>query len=311
MHMLMIKIAAPAFIASTALLSGCAGAQKPFHVRVVGASVSNGFELVEFLPSGAGGRTLADKTLGRKVSDEEFARRTRSVALAPMIRAGYRGQQATVSDHSDKYMFFSPLTKGRKQLDAALGQPVDLVVGLDFTFWLGYGAMRAKDAADRREARLALQAKGLALIDEKFAKRKVPLILGDYPDLTGAVPMMISAAMIPTPETQKVLNDRLRTWAATRPWVKIFPLAKLLQKLRKGELREPGKSVDSPVKPESAFQLAMVHPTRLGMALLTGELLTFMREKFPKGRRPGSPSLADLMAVEAKPSKPARAAAGK
>src|SRR5690606_34245487 len=72
--------------------------------------------------------------------------------------------------------------------------------------------------------RLALQAKGLALLE----RLSCPLIVGDYPDMTGADRRMLHEMQIPDRDTLAKLNENLRQWAQKRGKVHVFPLSEFV-----------------------------------------------------------------------------------
>jgi len=106
--------------------------------------------------------------------------------------------------------------------------------------------------------------KGLELLEQV----ECPVLVGDYPDMSPAIGLMLSASQMPKPETLKALNERLSVWAAARPNVSVFPLAKLVDQMRSegtftvGGHRWPAGSA------RSLMQRDRLHPTAQGLIAL-------------------------------------------
>jgi len=174
-------------------------------------------------------------------------------------------------------------------LDAAFADRLDCVIGVDLAFWFGYGkTLGAEPGTDAAlQARTALQQKGLALFDEYLQNNSdTTFVIGDYPDLTGAVPMMITPDMIPTKNELAELNRRLLAWAKERPDVHVFPLSKSLERLRQGECKITVDGTEQTVGADAAFQIARVHPTRLGVAVMMRDLTRWLSHNVRQQLRP-------------------------
>lgn len=238
------------------LLTATAVAQDTVRIAVIGASVSGGFEDGPMFGA-------------EKAGD--------SVALHLLLRAVWRDREVRVSSPLQAWMvalFQDPEENGKRQLDAVLRREPDLVLALDFPFWFGYVFRHGRD----RDSRLALQDKCFELLD----RVQCPLIVGDYPDMTGAARRMISPGQIPDAETLAELNGRLREWASARKDTWVFPLSEFVAKLR-GEghaIEVEGGKVD--LGPADLLQADRLHANRLGMAVLGLELQGFLRATFPE-----------------------------
>ena len=166
-------------------LPGQPTAPKP-KIDIMGASVSAGY---------------VDQRL------PESGERNETVPLVRVLRHIWPRDVATVGSRADVAMFMNPEERGERQVLRTLGSQPDLVVAVDFLFWFGYGF--APGARGGHDERLELQARGLELLDRLLC----PIILGDYPDMSGADARILSPRMIPEPETLAELNRRLRAWA--------------------------------------------------------------------------------------------------
>lgn len=118
--------------------------------------------------------------------------------------------------------FMSPSRFAVPQAQKALEAKPTLLLAVDYLFWFGYGTQDLDDQPlSSEEARLALLEKGLALL-EGF---DCPVVLGDFPDMSDAVGVMLMPAQMPAPETLKKLNERLAAWAKTKPNVVVISVS--------------------------------------------------------------------------------------
>lgn len=257
----------------------------------VGASVTAGFRLADYEGMFSNLREGAERILGRELTDEEYGRRTDGLRPGDVLAELYGFEVPTFGD---TMLFSNPLTKGRAVLEAGLATGADTVLGVDLVFWFGYGRTDENAA----EERLTLQATGLAMVDELLAAHPdTTLVIGDYPDMTGALPAMITPDMIPTKEEQAELNRRLAEWAERRPKVHVFPLSASLQRLRDGEAAFEVDGEVQPVSLDAAFQLALVHPTRLGTAVLVRDLVAFLGSRVDEEFGPRAEGDAQYLAA--------------
>lgn len=222
-------------------LAQASGEPRAPVVTVVGASVSGGFQ---------------DVAAGSE--------RNGTIKLQRAFDALW-GDGVTVLDRSDVLFFKSPTTVGARQIKRALRDAPDLVVGVDFLFWFGYGYVPGRDS---KQARLDLQRIGL----QQLEGLQCPMILGDYPDMTGADPRMVAPAQIPQPDELAALNAALRAWATQRKNVSVFPLAAWVKQVKSdGWSCELGDRTVR-LSPENLLQSDRLHATRLGVVLLADRL---------------------------------------
>lgn len=104
-----------------------------------------------------------------------------------------------------------------------------LVIGIDFLFWFGHGT--PPEQCDIPTYRMEKLNYALKLLDTL----KVPVIVGDLPDVSDAVGKMLSASQAPTAETLKKLNARIHEWGDSRTNVRIVDVYNLGNKMTNDE----------------------------------------------------------------------------
>lgn len=264
---------------------------EPLACTVIGASLSNGTSLkILGAMLGFGDmKTFAEKTLARSVSEFELRVKTDSVGMRQLLRKITTGDPVSVVDCSDTMFFQSPATKGEKQLQRAKRRQ-GLVLGLDFMVWFGYGGVSSprgtRDAIDvaihRAMRRLDKQQKAFDLLDQYLIGGESTIVLGDYPDMTGAVERMLPKSAIPRKSTLAELNRRLYRWAASRKQVRIYPLAARVASARAGKLAVTLEGEASMLHLDQLLQLDRLHPTKLGMAIIASDMMKFLRDQLPE-----------------------------
>jgi len=175
-------------------------------------------------PPGAGARLGRVIVIGASMAVGFGAERSFAEVLEASIRAPHR----PVLCFGDGLFFTSPHATGARQVEAALNFEPSLVVGTDFLFWFGYGSLDARGGPIERESeRLELLETGLALL----AGFECPLVVGDFPDMSGAVGKMLAPAQMPDKTTLPLLSKRVREWAAARTNTRVVPLSELVVQL--------------------------------------------------------------------------------
>jgi hypothetical protein len=145
--------------------------------------------------------------------------------LAEVFEATIRTPHKTVMGLGDVLFFTSPHASGARQVEAALDLEPTLVVGIDFLFWFGYGNLDAQGGPIERDSeRLELLEAGLALLE----RIPCPLVVGDFPDMSGAVGKMLAPEQMPQISTLPLLSRRVREWAAARKDTVVLPLAEMV-----------------------------------------------------------------------------------
>ncbi|MCA8954660.1 MAG: hypothetical protein KDC87_01220 [Planctomycetes bacterium] len=243
-------------------------------VVVVGASVSAGFE---------------DPT-----SRGSDGAPNRSYRLDVALKKIWSRDVARVYSGANFLMFTDPTGYGRRQIDSAKKVRADLVLGIDFPFWFGYGPHGREAAGVLEGRRLAAQAKCLAMLEELDC----PLLIGDYPDMRGASHKMLPARMVPNKVTLAQLNHRLLAWAAKRPKVRVLSLADFVAKATTQPMRldyAPGRTVTFPKY--FLLQSDRLHATRLGVLVLVRQIRDVLPQLLPKAHPllAVDPTLCDLV----------------
>ncbi len=234
-----------------------AATTKKLHLRVIGASVSGGFE---------DGPAFGAKEQGD------------SVTLQHVLTA-WCGEHARVSTHATPEMtgmFLKPLEIGPAQVQGVAKAKADLVVAIDFPFWFAYGYVFDGDEA---KARQELLAKGCELL----AQLEVPVLIGDLPDMTGAAPRMLGKKQIPTPAVLAELNEQLAGFVRTHAKVRQVSLSQLVQTMKEKGATLPLAGGPLVTAPGALLQEDRLHATRLGMAYLGHVLQDAVRPMFPEG----------------------------
>ncbi|HEX5050573.1 MAG TPA: hypothetical protein VFZ65_02265 [Planctomycetota bacterium] len=218
---------------------------KELRVHVIGASVSGGFR---------DGPMFGAKEKGDSV--------TLQYVLEHWI-----GDEARATTHSTGqmlFMFQDPMGMGELQLQGVLKKPPDVVVGIDFLIWFAYGPCHEPGPEGDAGARKAKVAAGLEMI----GRLKMPVLLGDLPDMHGAAPRMLQASWIPAPEVLKQLNEQIAAFVAEHENLHLFPLAELVAMMKDKGVALPLSDGALQTAPGALLQGDRLHATRLGMAYL-------------------------------------------
>lgn len=247
-----------------------ASATRTPRVVVVGASVSAGY--VEL----------------RLASRE----RDQTLSLVAACRSLWSRDAVDLRSYADAAVFMAPRVKAAEQVRRALRAEPDLVLAVDFMFWFGYGSRGLRPSAEvsLAELRLARQAEAFELLEQI----ECPVVVGDYPDMKGADPRILSTAQIPAPEVLAQLNQRLRAWASERPNIQVFPLSAWVSKVKAERANIEWQGRGLPLSSELLLQSDRLHATRLGMALLVYRLLPTVRDALP----PEHALLAELPGID-------------
>lgn len=183
--------------------------------------------------------------------------------LALALEASITRVHGPVRSQADEYFFSRPLQAGPGQVEQALEAEPTLVVALDFLFWFGYGRAGADGAPlASEEGRLALLEKGLACL----AELECPLVVADFPDMSGAIGKMLAQEQVPAPETLARLSKRVREWAAERGQTIVLPLADIVRQVTSEQAVRIGRHEFR--AGTRLLQSDQLHPTVEGLAAL-------------------------------------------
>ncbi len=271
------------------------------------AACSNGSSEGENLPSAPGGAgatsdpTDRDVALGQPAvaapdaalqgpSAEVLALFQRPAVLGASVSDGFGlestelGVPATLSDyldtaltlehgpigaHADNLTFSNPMGYLESQLKSALIGGASVVIAPDLLFWMLYGERPSE------QARLERLDAGLA----RIAALEIPTVLGNLPDIEDPIPLLITASMIPDPETIATANARLLVWADEREHVHLVDVEGWFAALLTGDPVEVrGEIIDESLG--DLVQSDGLHATSLGTAALTLACLAVLEETY-------------------------------
>lgn len=268
--MLAVPAAMPVESAREAL-PGLSAATLYARVHVMGASASAGFGVRP--PAGRSGAARAEAMTIARIAD--------------LARLG----DGEVTGDATGLFFANPVAVGTAQVDALLAaDPRPTVVFADdFLFWFTYGALDAERRPIKDESqRLALLERGLAQLD-RVVDAGIPLVVGDVPNMSGAVGRMLSKAQMPQEATLAAANARIQAWAAPKPRVAVMPLARLVEDLRDGRPFAAGRRTWSEADDGALIQRDRLHPTFAGSVAMLACTEQAANERFLGVRQPNAP----------------------
>lgn len=184
------------------------------------------------------------------------------VDFGDALAATWTSSAVAIESRAEQHFFLKPVERASRQIDAALAAEPTLIVGVDFLFWLGYGAGGPSGAALKSEdERLALLERGL----HELERVRCTLVLGDFPDMSASVGHMLLRSQVPTEATLVLLNARLREWASPRKNVVVVSLAKLVAGMRAEEAVSIGATTFAPDETRRWLQRDRLHTTERGL----------------------------------------------
>lgn len=164
---------------------------------MIGASATAGFTLTE--PLGGSNTPLYGLT--------RYVDAALTVPHEPVLNLG------------NAFLFFQPQLFARLQLTQLLTNRPTLIIAVDFLFWFCYGEGRTDSE------RLERFEQGLRLLE----KVECPLVVGDLPDASATVNVMLRPEQMPSLKAIAAANERLKAWAANRPQVVVLGLSNFMQ----------------------------------------------------------------------------------
>ena len=219
------------------------------------------------------------------VTRERDGRRLRvTVTIGDLLEQARVVEGDEIVTHSDLMFFSRPERTGPLLVHRAIGEAPTVVVALDFLFWYGYGELPEAGAdpganadASPSERRLARLERGLRVLD----RVECPILVGDLPDMHEAIGLMLSRRQVPDRDTLARLNERIRAWAEERDRVTLVPLADLAERMRRGEALEIAGFTWSAEDARRLLQLDRLHPSGLGLSVVTQQLIASLIEHVP------------------------------
>lgn len=161
----------------------------------------------------------------------------RGISLAKLYRAA-SGDSTVVIDLGTAAFFSNPSGIGTRVVDRTIRAKPDLTFAIDYLFWFTYGTVGVDSRRIRTDDdRLALLEVGLEQLD----RIEGPVLVGDIPDMSSAGGRAMMKSQVAPEAVRLRANERIREWASTRPNVRVFPLADLIERLRSGKAFEIGE----------------------------------------------------------------------
>jgi len=162
-------------------------------------------------------------------------------------------------------------------LEEAIASDPTCLVAVDFLFWFCYGFLDAEGGRiDNESERLDLLEIGLGLLDAYGG----PIVVGDLPDMSPAVGVMLSLSQLPEPETLKRANERIRAWADRRERVTVYPLSSLVEQVRSGAGVDLAGLVWTPEQARRFIQRDKLHPSVDGQLATAQIVLRLLDDRY-------------------------------
>jgi hypothetical protein len=221
------------------------------RIAVIGASASDGFGVA--VSNGSATPFKAELVDMRDV----------------LLAAAKPGTTDLVAHYATGMFFSDPVVRGEDAITRALETKPTLVLGADFLFWYSYGGGGIGRTPIRSEDdRVTLFEQGLAQLDRIVAAR-VPLVIGNVPDMRASKGRMMAAMQLPEEATLKRLNDRLAAWTKGKALVRLLSLSSVTDETRSGEPIRVGSVQWDPSKQGPVMQRDRLHPAFPGLVALT------------------------------------------
>jgi hypothetical protein len=202
------------------------------------------------------------------------------VDLGDLLECVLGLEAGSVTRAADLWFFTRPRQLGPQFIEEIRESTPSVVFALDFLFWFPFGP---ESSEEKRMEELEF---GLGLLDTLSC----PIVVADFPDVTlaleGRGPFgapVVTAELLPKPETLVALNERLREWAAQRGDVVVTPMAEFARKLRAGEEIRIAENCWPENSLERLVQADLLHPTSegaVGLLLLAMQQLSSQRDDF-------------------------------
>ena len=216
----------------------------------------------------------ASASAGFTVSEPFGGTNTLRLRLSRYVDAAVVAPREPVLNLAHAMFFLQPELTGRTQMTRALKEQPSLLLGVDFLFWFCYG----KGTNDND--RLLRFEEGLKLLEPVTC----PLVLGDIPDASAAVNIMLRPDQIPSTNAMAAANARLNSWAAPRSNVCLVPLSQFIRAASRNEsITVHGLTLPAG-KTRMLLQADNLHPSPSGTAAIALAVLGELRvkQRFPE-----------------------------
>jgi hypothetical protein len=188
----------------------------------------------------------------------------RGISLAKLYRAA-SGDSTVVIDLGTAAFFSNPSGIGTRVVDRTIRAKPDLTFAIDYLFWFTYGTIGVESRRIRTdEDRMALLEVGLAQLD----RIEGPVLVGDIPDMSSAAGRVMMKSQVAPEDVRLRANQRIREWASTRPNVRVFPLADLIERLRSGKAFKIGTHAWTAAEAATLILGDRLHPSLDGLIAL-------------------------------------------
>lgn len=170
--------------------------------------------------------------------------------------------EAKITSLADVFFYVDPVANAQAQAATMAQTKAELVMALDYLFWLGYSSSTP----------LATIEYGLTALEALDDGTRM-IVLGDLPQLYVAV------GYYPSDEEIEAIRVRLAQWAAGRAGVAIVPLSTWSAILVSDETVALPDGTEVPAK--SLMNEDGLHPTALGTWFILDRMDEFLPAKFP------------------------------
>ena len=171
----------------------------------------------------------------------------------------------TITDDSSALFFLDPVGRTKEIAEKLDENAPDLVIGIDFLFWFGYG----NKTADARKAELK---EAFEFLEEL----ECPVLVGDLPAFEKS--FVLSEEQIPSDKELAVLNGMIAEFAKKHEHVSVYALAALLESIRAGDaVTINGR--ERTLKLSEVFTVDRLHVTKAGLVAVTAMVLESLAQE--------------------------------
>jgi hypothetical protein len=213
----------------------------------------------------------ASATAGFTMFEPFGGTNTEKLRLNHFLDAALAAPHGPIRNFASARFFIRPEVMGREQIEQATNAQPSVLIGADFLFWYCYG----EGATD--EDRLGRFEQGLKLLEAI----RCPLVLGDLPDASAAVGIMLTEDQVPSARARAAANRRLKEWAAARPHVVVVPLSNFMHAAMGNEALTLHRKVIEAGQTRALLQFDKLHPSAQGCATLALAIVEALQQAHP------------------------------